>query len=62
MPLLNSFIFSGIRKTLSSLSLLNNLLSEFPVGAIHSLKELRVIDIGFNLLTTIPDSAFRGFK
>lgn len=52
--------FAGIRKTLSSLSLLNNLLAEFPVGAIHSLKELRVLDIGFNLLTALPETAFRG--
>ncbi|KAG5676868.1 hypothetical protein PVAND_006675 [Polypedilum vanderplanki] len=52
--------FQGARKTLSSLSLLNNLLSEFPVGAIHSLKELRVLDIGFNLLTSLPETAFRG--
>ena len=52
--------FSGVRKTLSSLSLLNNLLAEFPVGAIHSLKELRVLDIGFNLLTALPETAFRG--
>ncbi|XP_055682341.1 leucine-rich repeat and fibronectin type III domain-containing protein 1-like protein isoform X2 [Lutzomyia longipalpis] len=52
--------FSGIRRTLSSLSLLNNLLPEFPVGAIHSLKELRVLDIGFNLLTQLPETAFRG--
>lgn len=52
--------FQGVRKTLSSLSLLNNLLSEFPVGAIHSLKELRVLDIGFNLLTSLPETAFRG--
>lgn len=52
--------FSGIRKSLSSLSLLNNLLSDFPVGAIHSLKELRVLDIGFNLLTSLPETAFRG--
>jgi hypothetical protein len=52
--------FQSIRKTLSSLSLLNNLLSDFPVGAIHSLKELRVLDIGFNLLTSLPETAFRG--
>ncbi|CRK93334.1 CLUMA_CG006875, isoform A [Clunio marinus] len=52
--------FQGVRKTLSSLSLLNNLLSEFPVGAVHSLKELRVLDIGFNLLTSLPETAFRG--
>lgn len=52
--------FQGVRKTLSSLSLLNNLLAEFPVGAIHLLKELRVLDIGFNLLTALPETAFRG--
>lgn len=52
--------FQGVRKTLSSLSLLNNLLPDFPVGAIHSLNELRVLDIGFNLLTSLPESAFRG--
>lgn len=52
--------FTGVRKTLSSLSLLNNLLAEFPVGAIHSLKELRVLDIGFNLLTNLPEVSFRG--
>lgn len=52
--------FQGARKTLSSLSLLNNLLSEFPVGSIHSLKQLKVLDIGFNLITAIPEIAFRG--
>lgn len=52
--------FAGVRKTLSSLSLLNNLMSDFPVGAIHALKELRVLDIGFNLLTALPETAFRG--
>ncbi|XP_030555054.1 leucine-rich repeat and fibronectin type-III domain-containing protein 3 [Drosophila novamexicana] len=52
--------FAGVRKTLSSLSLLNNLLSDFPIGAVHSLKELRVLDIGFNLLTSLPEAAFRG--
>lgn len=57
---LSETAFAGVRKTLSSLSLLNNLLAEFPVGAIHSLKELRVLDIGFNLLTALPETAFRG--
>lgn len=52
--------FAGVRKTLSSLSLLNNLMSDFPVGAIHALKELRVLDIGFNLLTALPETSFRG--
>ena len=40
--------------------MLNNLLADFPVGAVHSLKELRVLDIGFNLLTSLPETAFRG--
>lgn len=34
--------FVGVADTLSSLSLLNNLLTEFPVGAINTLAELRV--------------------
>lgn len=34
--------FRGVRDTLSSLSLLNNLLTEFPASAISSLHELRV--------------------
>ncbi|KAF5298393.1 hypothetical protein FQR65_LT01171 [Abscondita terminalis] len=52
--------FFGIRSTLSSLSLLNNLLPDFPTEAIKTLSELRVLDIGFNLLTDLPDNAFRG--
>lgn len=34
--------FLGVKDTLSSLSLLNNLLTDFPVEAINSLSELRV--------------------
>jgi Leucine-rich repeat (LRR) protein len=34
--------FSGVNDTLSSLSLLNNLLTDFPTAAINSLTELRV--------------------
>lgn len=52
--------FEGIKKTLSSLSLLNNLLPDFPTAAISTLKELRVLDIGFNLLTELPLDAFKG--
>ncbi len=37
-------VFEGVEDTLSSLSLLNNLLTEYPTGAINSLKELRVSD------------------
>lgn len=50
--------FSGIKKTLSSLSLLNNLLPEFPTAAIATITELRVLDIGFNLLNKVPIDAF----
>lgn len=52
--------FFSVRNTLSSLSLLNNLLSDFPSAALSSLSELRVLDIGFNLLTDLPLNAFRG--
>lgn len=50
--------FAGIKTTLSSLSLLNNLLPEFPTAAIGSLSDLRVLDIGFNLLNKLPKDAF----
>lgn len=52
--------FQGVQRTLSSLSLLNNLLPDFPTEALSVLSELRVLDIGFNLLTELPDDAFRG--
>ncbi|XP_063237644.1 leucine-rich repeat and fibronectin type III domain-containing protein 1-like protein [Bacillus rossius redtenbacheri] len=52
--------FRGVEDTLSSLSLLNNLLAEFPKGGVGRLKELRVLDIGFNLLTELPEDAFSG--
>ncbi|XP_073988540.1 leucine-rich repeat and fibronectin type-III domain-containing protein hattifattener isoform X2 [Rhodnius prolixus] len=52
--------FTSIADTLSSLSLLNNLLTEFPTEALRPLSELRVLDIGFNLLTELPLDAFLG--
>ncbi|KAK6623725.1 hypothetical protein RUM43_009578 [Polyplax serrata] len=52
--------FNGVNDTLSSLSLLNNLITEFPTVAMSSMSELRVLDIGFNLLTDIPVNAFSG--
>lgn len=52
--------FQGVQKTLSSLSLLNNLLPDFPTAALSTLSELRVLDIGFNLLTELPVDAFKG--
>lgn len=50
--------FAGVKNTLSSLSLLNNLLPEFPTEAIATLSDLRVLDIGFNLLNKLPTDAF----
>lgn len=52
-------VFVNVSGTLSSLSLLNNLLADFPVGALRTLRELRVLDIGFNLLTEMPVEALR---
>ena len=39
---LHKDVFEGVNDTLSSLSMLNNLLTEFPLEAIRSLPELRV--------------------
>ncbi|XP_034183932.1 leucine-rich repeat and fibronectin type-III domain-containing protein hattifattener [Osmia lignaria lignaria] len=50
--------FHGIKHTLSSLSLLNNLIPDFPTAAINSIQDLRVLDIGFNLITELPVNAF----
>lgn len=51
--------FYGIKNTLSSLSLLNNLIPDFPMLAINSVQDLRVLDIGFNLITELPVNAFQ---
>ncbi|KAL5286491.1 hypothetical protein ACFFRR_007867 [Megaselia abdita] len=51
--------FFNIRNSLTSLSLLNNLIDEFPVESLRYLKDLKVLDIGFNLLTEIPVNAFQ---
>jgi len=53
-------VFYGVNDTLSSLSLLNNLLTSYPTQAITSLSELRVLDLGFNLLRVLPKDAFSG--
>ncbi|XP_022900951.2 uncharacterized protein [Onthophagus taurus] len=52
--------FFGIKSTLSSLSLLTNLIADFPTNAVKTLTELRVLDIGYNLLTDLPTNAFQG--
>lgn len=45
LPSLPNNVFEGINDTLSSLSLLNNLITSFPRSAIKNLRELRVIMI-----------------
>ncbi|XP_068244417.1 uncharacterized protein haf isoform X2 [Palaemon carinicauda] len=54
--------FEGVNDTLSSLSLLNNHITDFPTEALNTLSELRVLDIGFNMITKIPDDAFHGVR
>ncbi|XP_076182495.1 leucine-rich repeat and fibronectin type-III domain-containing protein hattifattener [Ptiloglossa arizonensis] len=56
---IGSDAFYGIKNTLSSLSLLNNLIPDFPTAAINSVQDLRVLDIGFNLITDLPIYAFQ---
>jgi len=59
---LSPSVFYGINDTVSSLSLLNNLLTSYPTQAITSLAELRVLDLGFNLLRSLPSDAFSGIS
>ncbi|XP_012275452.1 uncharacterized protein LOC105697055 [Orussus abietinus] len=56
---IGSNAFHGVKNTLSSLSLLNNVLPDFPTGAINSVHDLKVLDIGFNLITELPVIAFQ---
>ena len=52
-------VFLGVNDTLSSLSMLNNLLTEFPVEAIRSLPELRVSCINnYIIVSFIPFFCF----
>ncbi|XP_047736954.1 uncharacterized protein LOC108677083 isoform X2 [Hyalella azteca] len=59
---LGADVFLGVNDTLSSLSLLNNLISVYPTDALNSLTDLRVLDIGFNLLEDLPLNAFHNIK
>ncbi|XP_054718663.1 leucine-rich repeat neuronal protein 1-like [Uloborus diversus] len=54
--------FAGVNATLSSLSLLNNQLSEYPLEAIAMLTEVRVLDLGFNGIASLPHDAFKKNK
>ncbi|GFS94070.1 leucine-rich repeats and immunoglobulin-like domains protein 3 [Nephila pilipes] len=52
--------FNGLNGTLSSLSLLNNKIEEYPTQAVKTLMHLRVLDMGFNRMKSIPEDAFLG--
>ncbi|XP_037068590.1 uncharacterized protein LOC119089889, partial [Pollicipes pollicipes] len=54
IQVLDGTVFEGVNNTLSSLSLLNNLIADFPTEAMAIMGRLRVLDIGFNLLTQLP--------
>nr|XP_027202969.1 uncharacterized protein LOC113796878 [Dermatophagoides pteronyssinus] len=51
--------FVGLNDSLSSLSLLNNMLIEFPLLALSKLTGLRVLDLGFNAIRQLPEQSFR---
>ncbi|XP_076304312.1 uncharacterized protein LOC143222148 isoform X2 [Tachypleus tridentatus] len=55
----DSKAFHGVNDSLSSLSLLNNLLVEFPAEAVSFLTQLRVLDLGFNGIRILPEDAFK---
>ena len=46
---LDDDLFQEVKRSLSSLSLLNNLLTQYPEGAITSLKDLRVSQLSKNV-------------
>ncbi|KAI2799547.1 hypothetical protein BLOT_011453 [Blomia tropicalis] len=51
--------FVGLNDSLSSLSLLNNLLTDFPQKALSKLAGIRVLDLGFNAIRQLPSNAFK---
>lgn len=50
--------FLGVENSLSSLSLLGNLLEIYPVNQLSKLSFLRRLDIGFNRIETLPIDSF----
>ncbi|RWS27891.1 uncharacterized protein B4U80_05627 [Leptotrombidium deliense] len=56
---INETAFVGVNGSLSSLSLLSNSFTRFPIEAISQLKELRVLDLGFNGIQELPEHTFR---
>ncbi|CAG0879191.1 unnamed protein product [Cyprideis torosa] len=55
---LEASAFDGVTDTLRSLSLLNNVLGEYPTKALTPLSRLKVLDIGFNRIRELPADAF----
>lgn len=52
--------FAGLESSLSSLSLLGNLLASYPVRALARLRSLGRLDLGFNEITSLPVDSFVG--
>lgn len=50
--------FLGVENSLSSLSLLGNLLETYPVHQLSRLNALRRLDIGFNRIEILPPNSF----
>lgn len=55
---LNEGTFTGVENSLSSLSLLGNLLDSYPVEQLSKLSNLRRLDLGFNNIEILPHNAF----
>nr|XP_045581403.1 uncharacterized protein LOC123745138 [Procambarus clarkii] len=54
--------FLGLNDTLNSLSLLNNRLTRFPTRALSTLTQLKVLDVGFNMIPEVPVRAFQDLR
>lgn len=54
--------FAGVNDTLSSLSMLNNLLTDFPSAAVASLRELRVSKTSISFSASAHSSIFNLFR
>lgn len=62
ISLLDPNTFSGIESTLSSLSLLGNLLESFPTEQLAKLTSIRRLDLGFNGIELLPEDSFKHNK
>ncbi|XP_015922574.1 uncharacterized protein [Parasteatoda tepidariorum] len=52
--------FFGLKETLTSLNLQDNLLREIPVEGMRSLNSLQFLDLSHNVIRKVQDDAFKG--